>query len=87
MTVILAYVPRRPTCWAKSCPRESKPSPALTQSLSDSEYRVRIAAARALGEIGPAANDVFSNVAALLADPVADVRLEAMSAMVEIKGK
>jgi HEAT repeat protein len=55
--------------------------------LGDGEYRVRIAAARALGEMGPEANGAFPAIAALLRDDIADVRIEALAAMVVIRGK
>ena len=69
---------------AEKALQESKQ--ALKEMLHDPEYRVRIAAVRALGQLGLDAGDAYTDIAALLQDCIADVRVEAVAAMVQIKG-
>jgi HEAT repeat protein len=59
--------------------------PPLTRLLDDREYEVRLAAADALGRIGPAAKPAVAKLKELRADPM--VRTTAQRALDKIEGK
>ncbi|MCG3178746.1 MAG: hypothetical protein BIFFINMI_01075 [Phycisphaerae bacterium] len=54
---------------------------ALVAALSDKEYNVRVAAAEALGNCGPAAKGAADALVKLLADPRGEVRRAAVQAL------
>lgn len=58
--------------------------PELIESLSDSDYRVRLAATYALKDMGQAAEPAVSALIVALSDDVSDVRASAADALGEI---